>query len=70
MVKREVSGMRDWGKPVFLTVSDSGLSRLKRPWPYPVVFRGVIFCLAGRMGEFAVKGHGIDESRIFEMWHR
>ncbi len=55
------------GRVCFRVSSYSGLSRLKRPRPYPVVFSGMIFCLAGRMGEFWVTGGRIGESRIFQM---
>ncbi len=47
--------------------SDSGLSRLKQPRPYPVAFSRIIFRLAGRMGDFSLTGRIMGESRVFGM---
>ncbi len=43
----------------------SPVSRLKTPRPYPVVFSGVVSCLAGRMGDFRLSGRVMGESGIF-----
>jgi hypothetical protein len=43
------------------------LSRLKWPQAYPVVFPGVVFCLAGRMGDFSMTGRDMGESGIPEI---
>ncbi len=47
-------------------LSGFSFSRLKWPRPYPVVFLGVVFCLAGRMGDFMLTGRDMGESWIFE----
>ncbi len=59
--------------PWFSRVSSSGkegVSRLKWPRPYPVVFSGLVFCLAGRMGDFRLTKRDMGESRILRMWNR
>ncbi len=49
----------------FRAASDSGLSRLKRPQAYPVVFSGLASCLAGRMGDFRLTGRHMGDSPSF-----
>ncbi len=52
--------------PRFSFLGREGVSRLKRPRPYPVVFPGLISRLAGRIGDFPRTGRNMGESRIFE----
>ena len=43
---------------------DSPLSRLKTQESYPVGFSSLVFCLAGRMGDFSLTGGDMGESRV------
>ncbi len=51
---------------IFEMFADSLLSRLKRLRPYPVVFSRLVFCLAGRTGDFSLTGRRMGESGIYE----
>ena len=54
--------------PSCFVIPDSPLSRLKTEESYPVAFFRVIFCLAGKMGDFRLTGRKTGESRVSGGW--